>query len=116
MIVIKDLGPADFSQNRVEGPAFVMFYASWCAHCKRFAPVYQRIADIIGGVIKVHRADVDKVKGVADALGVKAVPTIVFFPEGGRAPVTYKGDLSWRGVLNFLNERDCKSENPIEAA
>jgi thioredoxin-like negative regulator of GroEL len=116
MIVVKDLSPADFSRNRVEGPAFVFFYATWCSHCKRFAPVYQKIADIVGGVIKTYRADVDKVKGVADALGVKAVPTIVFFPEGDMSPVTYDGDLSWRGVLNFLNRRDCKSGNPIEAA
>ena len=111
MIVVRDLTEADFIGGKLrtsEKAAFVFFYASWCQHCKNFDPVYQRIANIIGGVVETHKADVDKVKSAADALKIQTVPALVYFPPDGGAPERYNGDMTWRGVLNFLSKNECK--------
>lgn len=108
MINVTDLKASDFQGKKLntDGPALVFFYASWCGHCKNFAPSYQKVADIIGGVYGTYRADIDKTSAVADALGIKAVPTVVFFPEDSGEPRVYNGDMTWRGLLNFMNRKD----------
>lgn len=113
MIVVRDLTEEDFSGVQLKDmdddkAAFVLFYASWCQHCKAFEPVYQKIANIIGGVVETARADVDKVKGVADALDIQHVPLLVYFPPDDGVPERYNGDMTWRGVLNFLSKNECK--------
>jgi thiol-disulfide isomerase/thioredoxin len=43
---IKELTPDTFDKEKDTAPAFLVeFYAPWCAHCKKFAPTYQKIAN-----------------------------------------------------------------------
>jgi thiol-disulfide isomerase/thioredoxin len=42
---IKELTPETFSKEKDAASALLVeFYAPWCGHCKKFAPVYQQLA------------------------------------------------------------------------
>ncbi|GMI10254.1 hypothetical protein TrRE_jg9981 [Triparma retinervis] len=36
------------NDGEVSTDLVLMFYAPWCPHCQNFAPVYERISEILG--------------------------------------------------------------------
>ncbi|MCD6558095.1 MAG: thioredoxin [Candidatus Aenigmarchaeota archaeon] len=63
-------------------PVVVDFWATWCAPCLAFAPTFKKLSKKYEGRIKFLKCDVGKNKALADLLGVKAIPTLLFFCDG----------------------------------
>jgi len=59
----------------------VDFTASWCGPCKRIGPVFERLAGTMEGIHCV-KVDVDDNEETAALLGVRAMPTFMFFHRG----------------------------------
>jgi len=64
-------------------PLLVEFGASWCGPCRLLEPVLEELADEYGTQVKVMKADFDESHRTATELGVRSLPTVVFF-KGGR--------------------------------
>lgn len=79
------------------GPVVVDFAARWCGPCKALAPVLAGLSRDHAGRIKVVTVDVDQAPEIAQAYGVRSMPTLIAFRGGrpvgqlvgfsGRAPV-----------------------------
>jgi len=71
---------------RIQGghktPWFIKFYAPWCGHCKRLAPVWQELAGNLNGTIHVAKVDATKERSVAEEWGVSSYPQLRFVAEG----------------------------------
>lgn len=84
----------------------VIVKASWCGHCKKAAPEFQRLVSASpirlsdGSEVKVRllddKADSTEVQG----LGVKGFPTILYFSNGQKTE--YSGPRTYDGVMGFL--------------
>lgn len=72
-------------------PTVVDFYATWCGPCKQTAPVMEKIAKKYKGKVRFYKADVDKESGMASAIGIQAIPYIVFIPVNGQPVVVNSG-------------------------
>lgn len=70
----------------------VAMKAEWCGPCKRIAPAYERMSEDYRAKAVFLRADADRSKELALALGVKALPTFVFFHRGERVGVVQGAD------------------------
>ncbi|WP_428898447.1 thioredoxin 1 [Parelusimicrobium proximum] len=64
------------------GPCFVEFFATWCGHCKRMAPVISELAKEYNGKVKFFLADVDISAKKSDEYNVTGTPTMLFFKDG----------------------------------
>merc|ERR1712100_3515 len=81
-------------QEKGDKPLLVEFYAPWCEHCKKFAPVYDEIGKTLAaeGLIHVIKADAatdsvlagkNGVRRFQPSCGSRRVPTLA---KSGRAP------------------------------
>ncbi|XP_047113651.1 protein disulfide-isomerase TMX3 isoform X1 [Schistocerca piceifrons] len=89
-----------FLDVRKDGQWLVMFYAPWCAHCKRLEPIWAHVAQALHNTnIRVGRVDCTRFTGMATEFGIAGFPTILFLK--GDAQHTFKGDRTKEEIVNF---------------
>jgi thioredoxin 1 len=68
-------------QIQKDGIVIVDFWASWCAPCRAFAPIFEAAAekheDIVWG-----KVDTDAQVELATELGIRSIPTLMVFRDG----------------------------------
>ncbi|MFT4310259.1 MAG: thioredoxin [Candidatus Woesearchaeota archaeon] len=56
-------------------------WAEWCGPCRMFGPTFEAAAKDLPEV-KFAKCDVDNAQDVPASLGIRSIPTIVFFKDG----------------------------------
>lgn len=95
VVVIDDDSFLDLTEG---GFTIVDFWASWCAPCRSFAPVFRSVAAAHRGPVRFGACEVDANPRTAALLGIRRIPTLVVFgPDGsevGRSQgMVSRGDL-----------------------
>ena len=62
----------------------VDFWAPWCGPCRSLAPVVEEIASLYEGRAAVYKCNVDDCEETADKVGLRSVPTLLFYKGGER--------------------------------
>jgi len=95
---------------------FVEFYASWCAHCKRLAPIFETLAEKYADfkdtlvIAKLEAQENDLPASVP--FRISGFPTLKFKPAGGRDFIDYEGDRSLESLIAFVEENSKNSLVP----
>ena len=63
-------------------PLVVDFWATWCGPCRMLAPVISELANEYDGRIVVGKCDVEENEELAEAFGIRNIPTILYFKNG----------------------------------
>jgi thioredoxin len=64
------------------GAVLVEFFATWCGHCRRMAPVVAELASEYAGRVKVVLTDIDKNQMGVSHYKVSGTPTFLLFNKG----------------------------------
>lgn len=77
----------DYENNKewkFEGdkPAIIDFYADWCGPCKALAPILDELGEEYAGKVDIYKVDTEAERELAQAFGIRSIPSILFIPEG----------------------------------
>ena len=64
-----------------EGITLVDFWAEWCGPCRMFAPVFETASETHSD-ITFAKVDTEAEQGLAAALRIQSIPTIMLFRDG----------------------------------
>jgi len=100
-----------FKEKVEAGPAFVMFYAPWCGHCKRLAPTWEELADKKNNAeekeVMIGKVDCTVATALCSAQDVTGYPTLKFFKSGAEKEdgVKYRGNRDAAALEKFIAEK-----------
>ncbi|KAL6054634.1 Protein disulfide-isomerase A6 [Balamuthia mandrillaris] len=96
----------NFNELTATGIWMVEFYAPWCGHCKRLAPVWEEFATVVKGKVNVAKVDATEEEELAAAFKVTGYPTIFLLRNGQMRQ--YRGG---RDVNTFVEYVESKWNN-----
>ncbi len=94
-------------------PVLVDFWAPWCAPCKTLGPILEQLETEYAGRFKLVKIDSDQEQELAQAFGIKSIPTCVLL-LGGKPVDGFMGALPPAKVREFL-DKHVPSEAALEA-
>eukprot|EP00096_Caligus_rogercresseyi_P003657 TRINITY_DN1701_c0_g1_i1.p1 TRINITY_DN1701_c0_g1~~TRINITY_DN1701_c0_g1_i1.p1 ORF type:complete len:388 (-),score=136.24 TRINITY_DN1701_c0_g1_i1:160-1302(-) len=112
------LNKEDFKDTIAEGVTFIKFYAPWCGHCKRIAPIWEELAARFEGVKGVTIAKVDctandnKNKELCNEEGVNGFPTLNIYESGSKIK-EYRGARKVEDLEEFVKEHDKSAKDEL---
>ncbi len=97
---------------------FVDFWAKWCAPCRAFGPIYEKVSDNHPEITFI-KIDIDENQQIAQEAGIRSIPTIKVIKN--RLEIwDHKGSISENDLEMVVNEAKKvvvkeEAENNVEA-
>ena len=93
----------------------VKFYAPWCGHCKKIAPIWDEVAKDLIDVKGLTIAKMDSTANEVEGVEIRGYPTLKFYPAGSKTPIDYDGERGAEDIKNWLKEKSAAYKKHLES-
>ncbi len=101
---MKEIIAAEFENEVIAGGKVVLdFYSTECPPCEALAPKFEGLAGLYGHQIKFVKMFRQQNKQLAEQLGVKSSPTLLFFDKGVQLPGMLSGGIKRSDIIHHLD-------------
>ena len=80
----------------------IKFYAPWCGHCKKLAPVYEQLAKRYKDNNNLLIAEIDATENEIPGVSISGYPTVKFWRGVDKKVIDYNYERSLEGFETFL--------------
>ncbi|XP_059152695.1 thioredoxin domain-containing protein 5-like [Physella acuta] len=95
----------NFASTVATGSYFIKFYAPWCGHCKRLAPVWEELADAVTNEnTKVAKIDCTQSTVFCKQYNIEGYPTLLWFNDGEKVD-RFIGPRTLDELKQFVTEK-----------
>jgi len=103
---VVDLTTKTFDESVQDGNLWLLeFYAPWCGHCKKLAPILDEVAIEVGDKMKIGKVDATAETKLAKRYAVNSYPTLKFARNGDLDTLQpYEGPRTHQGLVNFAQK------------
>jgi len=108
---VVELSAATFDEKTKEGYWLTEFFAPWCGHCKKLAPIWEDLATKSKGNFNVAKVDCTVEKDVCSKYGVRGYPTVKLFVNG--QPEDFKGQRNIEAFTKFVEDAKIQKKEPV---
>ena len=77
--------------------------AVWCGPCRALSPIVDEISNQFGDTILIGKLDADSNTDLVSKLGIRGIPTIVFFKDGVEVD-RISGAQSKQNLTNLISK------------
>ena len=85
-------------------PVVIDFWATWCGPCMAMAPVIDEVAAEYEGRAVIGKYNVDEENDFCTEMGVRSLPTILFFKDGQKTALRLVGGQKPDAIKAKLDE------------
>jgi len=101
---MKEITSSEFENEVLAGGKVVLdFYSTECPPCEAVAPKFEGLAKLYGNDIKFVKMFRQQNKPLAEQLGVKSSPTLLFFDNGVQVGNTLSGGIKRSDIIHQLD-------------
>lgn len=101
---MKEINSSEFEKEVLQGGKVVLdFYSTECPPCEAVAPKFESLAGMYGHEIKFIKIFRQQNRELADKLGVKSSPTLLFFDNGKEVAEKLAGGIKKSEIIHHLN-------------
>jgi len=101
---MKEISTEEFDKEVINGGKVVLdFYSTECPPCEAVAPKFEGLAKLYGKDIKFVKMFRQENKALAEKLGVKSSPTLLFFDNGKIIGNSLSGGIKRSDIIHQLD-------------
>jgi thioredoxin reductase (NADPH) len=101
---MKEITTAEFESEVLGGGKVVVdFYSTECPPCEALAPKFEGLAGLYGNDVKFLKVFRQENRPLAEKLGVKSSPTLLFFDNGVQMPGMLTGGIKRSDIIRHLD-------------
>ncbi len=101
---MKEINSSEFENEVLLGGKVVLdFYSTECPPCEAVAPKFEALAEMYGHEIRFLKIYRQQNRELADRLGVKSSPTLLFFDQGKEVTERLAGGIKRSEIIKNLN-------------
>jgi protein disulfide-isomerase-like protein len=102
-----------FESFVAQAPTFVKFFAPWCGHCKKLAPVWIQVARRMQHKLNIAEVNCDEFKSLCAKQGVTGYPMLFYYSHG--AKTEYSGSRKYEPLVAFADKAASPTMQSISA-
>ena len=100
---VLELGEQNFSNEVKKGGVFVKFFAPWCGHCKKLAPIWTQLAEQMKNQLTIAEVNCDEHNALCRAEDVQGYPMLFYYGDDG-AKTEYSGGRKSEQLQAFVEK------------
>lgn len=99
-----------------DNDVLIKYYAPWCGHCKKIAPIWDQVAADLKDVPNLTIAKFDATANEVEGLDIRGYPTLKFYSAGSKgSPTDYDGERGADDIKAWLKEHSKAYKKYLES-